>query len=107
MKIIINKYLVPPMAVAWAFYPFIIMRSELYYKDPYIMHEQIHLAQQRELWILPFYIMYAGSYLFNLIRGDKNAYKNIVFEREAYANQLDNDYLKNRPKHAWRNFTIW
>ena len=33
-----------------------------------------------------------------------NAYRNISFEREAYANQRNLNYLKERPLYAWRHY---
>lgn len=45
LSIFINIY-------AITLYPFIISRGEM--SETTINHEKIHLAQQRELWILPF-----------------------------------------------------
>ena len=33
-----------------------------------------------------------------------NAYRNISFEREAYANQRNLNYLESRPMYAWRRY---
>ena len=68
-------------------------------------HERIHLAQARELLILFWYILYVGHYLVNLIRylEHREAYRNIIFEREAYENDRDQDYLLSRKRFAWRN----
>lgn len=63
-----------------------------------INHERIHLRQQLELFIVPFYVWYIGEYLIRLIQyknADK-AYRNICFEREAYAKDQNLDYLKSR-----------
>lgn len=43
-----------------------------------------------------FYIVYGLNYLINIIRGCDDPYKEIVFEREAYSNDLDFEYLKTR-----------
>jgi len=67
-------------------------------------HERIHLSQQIEMLILPFYLWYSLEFLLRLVQF-KNvylAYKNISFEREAYANESDIDYFRKR--HLW-NFT--
>ena len=61
-------------------------------------HEKIHLRQQLELLILPFYIFYTIEFLVRLIQY-KNwylAYKNLSFEREAYYNEFNLNYLKQR-----------
>ena len=64
-----------------------------------VNHERIHLKQQLELFILPFYIFYAIEFLYRLIQHKKwdLAYKNISFEREAYTHEKNLDYLKSRP----------
>jgi hypothetical protein len=61
-----------------------------------INHERIHLRQQAELLVIPFYLLYLLNYLFNLLiyRSHHKAYIQIVFEREAYANEADTGYLK-------------
>ena len=66
-------------------------------------HERIHSAQQREMLFVFFYIAYFVEWLLRLpMRG--NAYRNISFEREAYANQRNLDYLDSRPLYAWRHY---
>lgn len=61
-------------------------------------HERIHLRQQAELLILPFYVWYVLEYFFRLSthRNKNEAYRNISFEREAYANEHNPDYIKHR-----------
>ncbi|AFD55134.1 hypothetical protein RA0C_0118 [Riemerella anatipestifer ATCC 11845 = DSM 15868] len=67
-------------------------------------HEKIHLRQQLELLILPFFVWYGLNYLWNLIKykNHREAYRNIIFEQEAYENQNDLEYLKNRK--LWQIF---
>jgi len=69
-------------------------------------HERIHLRQQAELLILPFYIWYVFEYLIKLMqyKDKKQAYRNVSFEREAYANEANPDYLKNRKFWAFLKF---
>lgn len=66
-------------------------------------HELIHFKQQLELLILPFYILYLLNYLVNLLlyRNHSEAYRNIVFEREAYKNDSNYYYLSNRRFASW------
>lgn len=59
-----------------------------------INHEKIHWQQQIELLIIPFYILYIFEFF---IKG----YDNISFEREAYANDKNLNYLKNRKRFSW------
>ena len=67
-----------------------------------INHESIHTAQIRELLYVPFYIVYVFEWLGRLFMPGR-AYKNISFEREAFDNQSNHDYLKTRKHFAqWR-----
>ena len=80
-----------------ALFPFILLRT----KSPsrfLINHERIHLRQQLEMAIIPFYVWYLIEYLIRLAQYKKHylAYLHISFEREAYQNQGNLDYLKNR-----------
>jgi hypothetical protein len=91
-------------AAGMAIFPFILIKyPELRRNRQIINHELIHLRQQIELLILPFYVFYTVNYLINLIRYRKHeeAYRNIVFEREAYFNDADYHYLNNRKFFAW------
>ncbi len=94
-------------ASGMALFPFIVLRKKQLKQDKYIMnHERIHLRQQLELLIIPFYIVYLAHYLFNLIRyrNHKKAYYQIVFEREAYAMDQDMNYLQHRRFWNWIRF---
>lgn len=66
-------------------------------------HEKIHTAQMKELWYIPFYIIYLLEWIVRLFKKG-NAYRNISFEREAYRNEHDMNYLDNkrRPYEMWR-----
>jgi len=63
-----------------------------------INHERIHIRQQLELLLLPFTIFYILMYLWGLMRGmsRREAYRNILFEREAYRNMYNLEYLQER-----------
>ena len=60
-----------------------------------INHESIHLKQQIELLVLPFFLWYGVEWIVRLIqyKNLKEAYRNISFEREAYNNEGDEGYL--------------
>lgn len=91
-------------AAAMAIYPFILFKRAAYKNDPVLVnHEKIHLQQQLELLILPFYLLYFFHYLFNLAKykNHQQAYFNIAFEREAYQNECNLSYLKYRKTFAW------
>ncbi len=103
MILLVSKYLIPKGFRGMTLFPFVVVR-ERNVQDYLILmnHERIHLRQQLELFVLPFFVMYGLDYLVKLIRyrDKKKAYKNIVFEREAYENENDLDYLKSRS--FWR-----
>lgn len=99
MLLIINKYLIPKGYRGMTVFPFVLVNSRNEKDDLVLMnHERIHLRQQLELLVLPFFIWYGLDYLLKLIRyrDKKKAYRNVVFEREAYVNESDFDYLKSR-----------
>lgn len=85
--------------MAMALFPFILVRDkELRLDKRLINHEKIHLRQQLELLVFPFYLWYLVEYFIRLIqyKNAHQAYINISFEREAYENDEDLSYLKNR-----------
>jgi len=99
MFLIVAKYLIPKGYRGMAVFPFVLMKCDLDKVNKiFVNHEKIHLKQQKELLILPFFIWYFLEYLFRLIQYKNKdlAYRNISFEREAYAKETDFDYLKNR-----------
>lgn len=65
-------------------------------------HEAIHTAQMKELLYVLFYLIYFAEWIVRLFMKG-NAYRNISFEKEAYANQGNPEYLKERRWWAmWR-----
>ena len=65
-----------------------------------INHERIHTRQMKEMLFCFFYVAYLAEWLLMIFKFKFNsyeAYRNISFEREAYDNQYDMDYLKKRP----------
>lgn len=99
MKIIYNKILPIKGYTAINIFGFVFARKELNpISERTINHESIHTAQGKEfLWIF-FYLWYGFEWIIRLIqyRDSKKAYRNISFEREAYANDQNIDYLKTR-----------
>nr|WP_315196282.1 hypothetical protein [uncultured Flavobacterium sp.] len=63
-----------------------------------VNHEKIHIKQQMELFVLPFFLWYFVEYAVRLLqyKNANLAYRNISFEREAYDNELDLEYLETR-----------
>ncbi|MBQ0785860.1 MAG: hypothetical protein KBT69_00055 [Oceanihabitans sp.] len=97
--IFISKYMVPKGYTGIAIFPFIFLKYRSLKEDIVLLnHEKIHLRQQLELLIVPFYILYFLEFFVRFIgcRNWQQAYRNISFEREAYINEKDLNYLKLR-----------
>lgn len=66
-------------------------------------HEAIHTAQMKELLYIGFYIAYLLEWLYRLIFHTKTAYRELSFEKEAYENETNLNYLNTRKHFAqWR-----
>lgn len=103
MILLVFKYLIPKGFRGLTFYPFVFLADkDDKLNEVFINHEKIHIRQQLELLIVPFYLWYFVEYLFRLLqfRNRKKAYYSISFEKEAYANEKDLEYLKSRS--FWR-----
>ena len=82
-------------------FPFIILRKEIRGTADAavtINHERIHIRQQAELLLVVFALWYAASFIAGRLRGLSwhDAYRDIIFEREAFDRMYDPDYLKSR-----------
>jgi len=105
--ILISKYIVPKGYTGLTIYPFVFLKYHRLKTDTALInHERIHLRQQLELLILPFYIVYVVEFLIRLLqyKSWKRAYRNISFERESYLNEANLDYLKSRKTWAFVNY---
>ncbi len=90
--------------VGLSLWPFIFLKNDSLKSDAILInHEKIHLKQQQELLILPFYIMYLAEWLFRTVwyLNSYRAYQNISFEREAYANEGNPEYLAQRKNFSF------
>ncbi len=107
MWLIVSKFWVPKNFSGITIYPFVFVRENYLrtYKT-FVNHEKIHLRQQIELLIIPFFIWYVLEFLVRWIqfKNKKQAYRNISFEREAYTNELNSDYLSNRKFFSFLNY---
>jgi len=98
--ILISKFLVPKGYVGITIFPFVFLKHKDLKTNIYLLnHEKIHLRQQLELLVVVFYFWYSIEFLIRLsvYRNWRKAYQNISFEREAYSNEKDLNYLKSRP----------
>lgn len=96
-------------ATAISIWPFIFLKHKNQKNDAVLInHEKIHLQQQAELLIIPFYFWYLLEYLFYRLKGYKKhaAYHSISFEKEAYKHESDLSYLNNRKFFGFIDF-MW
>lgn len=126
MKIVKCKWFPPSGYKAMALWPFIFVRKGMAwaFDEKTERHETIHCEQQKDMLFLGFVITlilfvigcgwwsllalpiflywYGIEWLIRLIiyRNATTAYKNLCFEREAYANQDNIIYLEDRQPFA-------
>jgi len=105
--IFISKFLIPKNYNGLAIYPFIFLKNKaLTDNQSLINHERIHLRQQIELLWVFFFLWYFSEFFIHLVkrRNWHKAYHSISFEKEAYQNENDIDYLKHRKFWAFLKF---
>ena len=78
----------------------VFLRKDYISNKTVIRHESIHWKQQLEMLIIFFYLFYVIEWFIRLFMSG-NAYRNISFEREAYSNEKNKNYLTERKKYAW------
>lgn len=100
MKIIYNNVIPFKGFAAINLFGILFVRNGVKITDRLINHESIHTKQMKELGYILFYIWYLIEWLINLwiYNNSFTAYRNIRFEKEAYENERNLDYLKTR-KH--------
>ncbi len=112
MKIIYNNLIPFKGFIAINLFGIIFVRNEyknyINYDNKYdnrnyiINHESIHTKQIKELGYIFFYIWYFIEWILRLPFG--NAYCNISFEREAYANEKNGRYLQTRKHYSFLKY---
>lgn len=98
------KLFTPKQIAGITIFPFIILERETQKNDKtFLNHELIHIYQQMELFLIPFILLYYLEFLFRLLqyKDAQKAYRNISFEKEAYTNETNYNYLKTR---KWFSF---
>jgi hypothetical protein len=99
MFVLVFKYLTPKWVRGITIFPFIVLSHREDKQNKVLLnHEKIHIRQQIELLVLPFFLWYFMEYIIRFFqyRNWKEAYLNISFEREAYQNEKNLHYLKKR-----------
>ena len=105
MKIIYNRFIPFKGFVAMNLFGILFARNEYRNKisDRTINHESIHTAQIKEMGYIFFYIWYLVEWLIRLLI-NSDAYRNISFEREAFINDDNLNYLKTRKRFSWLKY---
>lgn len=100
---VVNKLWGRTMALTM--WPFIIMRRDSV-THTNMNHEMIHIEQQKELLVVFAIIWYVVEFLVKSIkyRSFEKGYRNISFEREAYENEVNLDYLDKRKRYAFLKY---
>ena len=104
MKIIYNKYF--PFGPFWATNVLGIIFCRIdkgRLTEVAKNHEYIHTLQQKEMGYIGFLIWYHIEWLIKWVkyRDKMKAYRNLLFEREAYQMQYILDYRNQRKHYAW------
>ena len=78
MFLIVTKYLIPKGYRGLAFFPFVFVKYRLDKQNAvFVNHERIHMRQQLELLIFPFFIWYFLEFCLRWIQ-----YKNLIWRIE-------------------------
>jgi hypothetical protein len=95
------SYLAPINIHAISFGVWVWCRSKL--SEATRRHEATHFQQQLEMLFVGQWLLYLAFWLWGLIkyRDGKKAYRESPFEREAYRNETDQEYLSSRPRYNW------
>ena len=104
MKIVRCSWFPPASFKAIALVWWMIVRSGAEMTDVDINHEEIHGKQQKEMFVLPFFLWYAVEFVIRLILNPMNyrkVYRRISFEQEAYENESNLSYLDGRKPYSW------
>lgn len=112
MKIIqnkwINKFIPFPSFKAANLFGVLFVRGSGIISKKTMNHESIHSEQWKELLYIGFLLWYLIEWIIRLFafKGRKFAYRNISFEREAYSNDKDQDYLNTRKRFAFTRYIL-
>lgn len=129
MLIIKNNFIPFKGYLAITIFPFVFVRNDSKYKFDKVAsnHEHIHYIQQIEflvacavimavvipvtniswwwMFVCPgvYFLWYGLEYCIRYVAypSQREAYRNISFEQEAYMNEEDMHYLENRRMFAW------
>lgn len=107
MRIIVNTLIPFNGFKAINLFSFVFTKKKLSAID--INHEYIHTLQMKELLYIGFYVWYFVEWLIRLLiyYDFYKAYRCISFEKEAYSNEDNLNYLRERKKFNFINYILW
>ena len=96
-----QKFEVKPLGIT--IFSFIFLKGKKEDDLNVFNHEMIHIKQFQETLYFGFYFISFFDLIIKFIKHKSfyNAYRNLMFEVEAYDNMYDLDYLNKRQKYAW------
>ena len=103
MKIIRNNIIPFKGYKAINLFGVLFVRQDAVIDEITLNHEAIHTAQMKELLYIFFYLFYIVDWLIGLMAyvSFSKAYRDICFEKEAYQNEGNINYLKSRKPFAF------
>ena len=107
MKIIRSRNFPPKNFSAINLFGLIIVRKDYgELSDAEKNHESIHTRQMLEMFIILFYLLYVIEWLIRVVeyKNRYEAYKNISYEREAYSNMYNREYLRKRKPYSFIHY---
>lgn len=114
MRVIVNRWIPFPGFLAvnvlgWVFVRHDFEQGKILSAEAYkqlLRHEYTHTLQMRELAYFGFYLWYVMEWIFRFVqhRNLRKAYRNLSFEREAYAHQHDRHYNAKRKPWAFLRY---
>jgi len=102
MKIIRNNILPFRGFSAMNLFGILFVKGNSPVSEKTMNHEMIHTAQWKELWYIGFLLWYLIEWIIKMPTGD--SYRNLSFEREAYENDKNLNYLEGREPFAFMNY---
>jgi hypothetical protein len=94
--------------VAVTIFAWVFVRSDSMEDERLINHESIHVEQYKETLFVGFLVIYVLEFLIRFLFcwNWEKAYMNLAFEKEAYNNDMNLEYLANRKRYNWIKFFL-
>lgn len=106
MKIVYNNIIPFKGFRAINLFGILFVREGATMRDEDFNHESIHTEQMKDMLFIFFYVWYVIEYIIKLFYygNSHDTYRAISFEREAYNNQNNLNYLDNRKHYSWLRY---